>query len=93
MNKILLLENPGTLKSCLINSILGKIKTQVSTHAERAWDPGHPNHGEEKEENAGNVTTTADGGQVYLEAAGPGAANQGSCRERRDRAREQGLLS
>lgn len=46
-----------------------------------------------KTEVQGKSTKAAGGGPVYLEAAGPGAAEQGSCTESRDRARFQSLPS
>lgn len=70
-----------------------RVRTKSLLPAKWAGCPGHTNHGEENEESAGKVMTTANGGQVYAEAADPGAANQGSCAERRDRARWQGPLS
>lgn len=46
-----------------------------------------------KTEVQGKSTRAAGGGQVYLEAADPGAAEQGSCTESRDRAGFQSLPS
>lgn len=50
-------------------------------------------YGVNREKAIQEKSIAADGGQVYLDAADPGAANQDSCMERRGRARWQSLLS